>query len=354
MSVKARANETDAPRHWGATPDAVAKYARTLPCLSREEQDELAQLWVQNNDEKAITRLFFDKVRLILWVVDKYNQKLPGDDESDWSKDDLIGIGYQSFLKAVKSYTQQQALPLTEQLPHPRKNPDDRIHLNTYIMNQVNWDIYRNIQGNLNPFPFKRQDNLSQYRKSLKEGDHSGAITAKKQDRLLQESGIAPNTIYGKHPLRRLLRLSFDGNHRSLNPTHDGIATAQTSDPSLFEEYERNLSMDRPCDPAVAPMELEINRSSLQYMFYSVAWEFLTQREIRFLELRYGLRASEPMTLEKVGDRMGVTGACVRLTEARALEKLRRAISRCEAGTRPPTISPDAYRACQFLLDYEL
>jgi RNA polymerase primary sigma factor len=49
----------------------------------------------------------------------------------------------------------------------------------------------------------------------------------------------------------------------------------------------------------------------------------LTERERRILELRYGLGAREPLTLQEIGEEVGLTRERVRQIEGEALEKLR-------------------------------
>lgn len=50
----------------------------------------------------------------------------------------------------------------------------------------------------------------------------------------------------------------------------------------------------------------------------------LTARESRIVEMRYGLRDGQPLTLQDVADRFGLTRERVRQIEKEALEKLRR------------------------------
>ena len=49
----------------------------------------------------------------------------------------------------------------------------------------------------------------------------------------------------------------------------------------------------------------------------------LPPREVRILQLRYGLLDGESYTLEEVGKKMGVTRERVRQIEAQALSRLR-------------------------------
>ena len=49
----------------------------------------------------------------------------------------------------------------------------------------------------------------------------------------------------------------------------------------------------------------------------------LEKRECTILELRYGLRGEDPLTLKEIGRRLGVAREWVRKIEIRALRKLR-------------------------------
>ena len=50
----------------------------------------------------------------------------------------------------------------------------------------------------------------------------------------------------------------------------------------------------------------------------------LTARESRIVELRYGLRDGQPLTLQDVAERFGLTRERIRQIEKEALAKLRR------------------------------
>ena len=49
----------------------------------------------------------------------------------------------------------------------------------------------------------------------------------------------------------------------------------------------------------------------------------LPERERMILALRFGLAGEEPMTLERIGERFGLTRERIRQLEAKALAKLR-------------------------------
>ena len=52
--------------------------------------------------------------------------------------------------------------------------------------------------------------------------------------------------------------------------------------------------------------------------------DVIDERESSILRLRYGLDTGDPMTLEKIGQKMGLTRERVRQIENEALERLHR------------------------------
>ena len=51
--------------------------------------------------------------------------------------------------------------------------------------------------------------------------------------------------------------------------------------------------------------------------------KYITPKELRVLELRFGFKLEKPMTLQEVGRVLGVTKERIRQVEGKALEKLR-------------------------------
>jgi RNA polymerase sigma factor (sigma-70 family) len=50
----------------------------------------------------------------------------------------------------------------------------------------------------------------------------------------------------------------------------------------------------------------------------------LSEREIQVIKMRFGIGGVDPMTLEQVGEHLGVTRERIRQIESKALAKLRR------------------------------
>ncbi len=71
------------------------------------------------------------------------------------------------------------------------------------------------------------------------------------------------------------------------------------------------------------PSPLEQVSHQLLRADLSEALKHLSDRERRIIELRYGLNGEQPLTLEKIGQRLELTRERVRQLEAEALKKLR-------------------------------
>jgi len=140
--------------------------------------------------------------------------------------------------------------------------------------------------------------------------------------------------------INRLLRIS----HRltqelGRQPTSEELAKALDIPPRKVEQMlrvaRRPLSLEMPTDDeeestlgdfiedegAVSPPEA-VSDAMLRDMIREILQD-LPPREVRILQLRYGLVDGETYTLEEVGKKLGVTRERVRQIEAQALSRLR-------------------------------
>lgn len=310
------------PKACGSTPKQMADIAGQLPRLTEGEQDTLVRQWIEKKDQEALSRLFFDKVALILHAVKLTQDKFSKNDGSDWDTDDLIGVGYLAFINAVNDYGRDRFLSPKPDA-HDCGEPVEQANLNTYIVNGIGWDIYRNVFLVFPSIPFKDLDKLIRYSRELEIAQQDGPISPEKQDYLLAQAKISPSTIYGNRPLRPLLKISFDETRENQNPTSDTDPMVQRKGLPLLERYEHNLAKDRPYDPEQMPLDSEADRFLLRAAFVR-AMATLTPRERQVLELRYALTVPEPMTLKSIGrDILGISQERVRQIEEKALRKLR-------------------------------
>jgi RNA polymerase primary sigma factor len=140
--------------------------------------------------------------------------------------------------------------------------------------------------------------------------------------------------------INKLLRVSHQLTQRlGREPTPEELAGALEVTPkkveSMIQAARRPLSLETPTDEeedsvlgdfiedeeSPAPAEL-VTQSLLREQINEVL-DDLPPREVRILQLRYGLLDGQSYTLEEVGRKMGVTRERVRQIEAQALSRLR-------------------------------
>jgi len=140
--------------------------------------------------------------------------------------------------------------------------------------------------------------------------------------------------------INKLLRVSHQLTQRfGREPTSEELAEALDVTPKkvegMIQAARRPLSLETPTDEeedsvlgdfiedeeSPAPTEL-VTQSLLREQLHEVL-DDLPPREVRILQLRYGLLDGQSYTLEEVGRKMGVTRERVRQIEAQALSRLR-------------------------------
>jgi RNA polymerase primary sigma factor len=97
---------------------------------------------------------------------------------------------------------------------------------------------------------------------------------------------------------------------------------AVSLDRAAFDDDEDSTLFKRLADPDQEQPDEIITRSSSQKQLEMVL-KGLDAREHEIVQLYFGLDGSEPMTLEQIGHRMGVTRERIRQLKERAFSKLR-------------------------------
>ncbi len=145
--------------------------------------------------------------------------------------------------------------------------------------------------------------------------------------------------------INKLLRTSHRLTQRfGREPTTEELAEALDVAPKKIENMiqvaRRPLSLETPTDSeedsvladfvedVEAPAPDERATQHLLHEDLQQALSSLPPREVRILELRYGLMDGRSYTLEEVGNKMGVTRERVRQIEAQALNRLRHPANR--------------------------
>ncbi len=124
--------------------------------------------------------------------------------------------------------------------------------------------------------------------------------------------------------INKLLRIQHQLTQKlGRDPTVDELALALDVPPKKVENMiqvaRRPLSLETPTDD---------EEDSVLGDFIEEVLNSLPPREVRILQLRYGLLDGQAYTLEEVGRKMGVTRERVRQIEAQALSRLRHPTTR--------------------------
>src|SRR5262245_50254713 len=117
---------------------------------------------------------------------------------------------------------------------------------------------------------------------------------------------------------------------------------------NLLNTNPREISLDDPCAPdaervvrdviadtgAVCPEDRFLRDEDTSLV--RRALESLTDKERRVIRERYGLAGFRSMTLNEIGQRMGISRERVRQIEVQAKDKIRRAVDRWKRVESPP------------------
>ena len=145
--------------------------------------------------------------------------------------------------------------------------------------------------------------------------------------------------------INKMLRVSHQltqdlGREPTTDELGDALSVTAKKVESIIQIARRPLSLETPTDEEEdsvlgdfiqdedSPEPVEIATHNLLKEQIAEVLNGLPPREVRILQLRYGLLDGESYTLEEVGKKMGVTRERVRQIEAQALSRLRHPIHR--------------------------
>ncbi|MCC7195025.1 MAG: RNA polymerase sigma factor RpoD/SigA [Gemmatimonadaceae bacterium] len=263
--------------------DQYLRDIQNLPLITDPAEEKRLARLVQKGDETAAERLVTANLRFVISYVKKYQGH--GLDLSE-----LVAIGNEGLLKAVHKF-----------------DPDQGVKFISYAV----WWV--------------RQAVL----KALAEQTRSVRIPLNQNSHLIRLSRA--ETILGQ-VLKRDPTVHEIG--RLLDQSPDQVRTARQM--SIGE-----MSLDAPVDRSdreactfgerfagadgaeiEETTDVELMRDTIEHVFK----RYLTPRERKILGLYYGLHNdAEAMTLEKIGELMGVTRERIRQIRERAFDKLRQA-----------------------------
>jgi RNA polymerase primary sigma factor len=259
--------------------DAVRLYLRNIgrvPLLSKEDEIRLAKR-IEQNDMAAKNQLVEANLRLVVSIAKRYTGR-------GLTLLDLIQEGNLGLIRAVEKFDWRRGFKFS-----------------TYATWWIRQAITRALadQSRTIRIPVhmvERMNRVHRVRRAL----------AQKHNREPTPEEIAKELEMDAKQVEEILKLGHE-------PVSLEAPVGDEGDAQL-QDFIEDETWDRPLEVVAQ----RLRDKDLQEALRSLPW-----RERRVIELRYGLAGEGPMTLEAIGDRVGVTRERVRQIEARTLMRLK-------------------------------
>ncbi len=259
-------------------PAVLSVYLREIsriPLLRPEEERSLA-LRVQSGDQEAERRLVEANLRLVVKLAKRYMHRgLP--------LLDLIEEGNMGLLRAARKF-----------------RPDKGARFSTYATWWIRQAVVRALanQARVIRLPVHVELLLARYRREktrlTRELGHSPTLAEVAEAMEIPVEQLGEVEEMDRHPLSLEAPIGEEG---------------------------KNVLRDLLADFSLSPERLESLQSDRARLLKNL--DDLTPNERIVLRLRFGLTGEEPMTLEAIGNRLGLTRERVRQIEASGLKRLR-------------------------------
>lgn len=269
-----------APTHRALTPpgslDQYLKEISAYPLIDREEEGELAQR-IRRGDREALEKLVNSNLRFVVSIAKKYqNQGV--------ALADLINEGNLGLIRAAEKFDETRGVKFI-----------------SYAVWWIRQAILQALaeQSRIVRVPLNRAGELHRI--------------GKRSSALVQELGREPTV----GELAEGLDVDADELYKTMS-----IAMAHLSLDAPLVPGEDNKLLDYLPDEYRPGPEQEAFEKALRTNV-EAALSTLKPREAKILRLYYGLDGEEAMTLEEIGQQLGVTRERVRQIKERALARLR-------------------------------
>ncbi len=271
-----------------ATQDPVARYMaeiRRYPLLSKEEESELAQRYYETQDPKAAEILVTSNLRFVVKVASEYSR-------FGARLIDLIQEGNLGLMHAVKEFNPYKGVRLITYAVWWIRG-----YIQEYLMRQ-----YSLVRIGTTHSQRKLFYQLQKEQEELERLGFSEAV-AQLSDRL----GVSEKDVESMH--QRLKGRDLSLNHPVGSEDQTELLDLQTQ--PMEHSVDELLSLNE---------EMNLLHSRIEELRPS-----LNERELFLLEQR--LLADEPLTLQEIGERYGVTREAVRQMENRLLDKIKQGLA---------------------------
>lgn len=269
----------------------LMKRAMAAPYLEREEEYDLAVRWRDNKDPEALHQLTAAYMRLVISIAGKFrNYGLP--------MSDLIQEGNVGLMQAAARF-----------------DPEREVRFSTYavwwIRSQIqdyvlrNWSIVRTGTTTAQKSLFF---NLRRLRAMLDDGA-AQRLSPESRGQIATQLNVRVNDV-------EMMESRLSASDFSLNATI-GDGTEETT------EWQ-DMLVDDEIRPDENTMNLLDHESRSKWL--NSALSTLNSRELAIIQARKLADEEDGVTLEALGNEMGISKERVRQIEARAMEKLKSAL----------------------------
>ncbi len=272
-----------------SSPQSMIRSAMTAPYLEREEERRLAIRWKDLKDQDALHRITTAHMRLVISMAGRFRRfRLP--------MNDLIQEGYVGLLEAAARFDPEREVRFSTYAAWWI-----RASMQDYILR--NWSIVRGGTSSAQKALFF---NLRHLRSKLAQ---SGEDMSKAEiyREISNQLGVTPGDV-------EFMDSRLSGPDSSLSAAV-GDEEAGASRRMDF------LVDDRPLQDEVAESSIDMERRN---RWLHAALGALNERELRIIRERR--LEEEGVTLEALGEELGISKERVRQIETRALEKLKTAL----------------------------
>lgn len=272
-----------------SSPQSMIRTAMSAPYLEREEERALAIAWKENKDQEALHRITASHMRLVISMAGRFRKfKLP--------MSDLIQEGYVGLLEAAARFDPERDVRFSTYASWWI-----RASMQDYILR--NWSIVRGGTSSAQKSLFF---NLRRLRSKLAQEDET-LTKAEIYRQISTQLGVSTNDVEVMDS-----RLSGSDSSLSASLTNDESGTSTRMD---------FLVDDRPLQDEVVEGTIDMER---RVSWLHTALHALNERELHIIRERR--LDDDGVTLEALGEKLGISKERVRQIESRAMEKLKLAL----------------------------